>query len=99
MLTRIHSSRMHRTYSLPYRGGLCPGCVSVHRVSVSKGCLCPGGLCPGWSLSRGSLSWVVSVQGLSVLGGLCLADISGMNMGPETETPWKEHGTRELDRK
>ena len=52
------------------RGGLCPGGVSVQEVSVQVG-LWPGVLCPGASLSRRSLSRMVSVQeGVSVQGDL-----------------------------
>ena len=62
-----------QVFVCPWRGGgLCPGSlcpdggslsrrgVSVQRVSMSRGCLCPGG-----SMSRG-----LSPGGLN-LGGLC----------------------------
>ena len=57
------------------REGLCPGAsvqgVSVWGISV-QGIFCLGGLCPGHSLSRGSLSRDVSVQGgVTVQGDLC----------------------------
>ena len=48
----------------------------------------------GASLSRGALS-----RGVSVQGGVCLGDTPGRNMGQETETLQKEHGTRQSDRK
>ena len=64
--------------------GLCPGGVSLSRrgilsrrgVSVQdgasvQGVFCPEGLCPGESFSRG-----VSVQGVSVQGGLSLVGVS-----------------------
>ena len=51
----------------------------------------------------------VSVQGegvsVQVEGGLCSGrslsreNPKNRNIGPETETPWKEHGSRQLDRK
>ena len=70
--------------SLPREGGLCPGGLCPGGLcpggSLSRGGLYPGGLCPGGSLSReggslsrGFLSWGISVQGrgVSVQGGLC----------------------------
>ena len=54
-----------------------------------------GGLCPGgFSVQRGE---GVSVQGRCLSRGS--VSVNGRNMGPETETPWKEHGTRQSDRK
>ena len=74
------------------------GGVSVHGgVSLSRGRtlskgggLCSEGLFPEGRqyLSSGALSGRVSVHGGP-----------RRNMGPETETPWKEHGTRHTERK
>ena len=60
--TRMHSSRMCTTCSLPYRA------VSVQEGlclvgSLSRGGLCLGGLCLGGLCPRGYLSSGVSVQG------------------------------------
>ena len=82
--------------------GLCPGEGSLSRegvsvqekgVSVQRRGLCPGegGLCPEGSLSGGSLS------GGLCPGGLCQVDRRGRNMGPETETPQREHETRDIE--
>ena len=65
-------------------GGLCPG----GEVSVQGGGLCPGGslsreVIYTWSLSRGSLSRGVSVQGVSVRGSLC----PGGSLSLSRETP------------
>ena len=49
-------------------GGLCPGGFLSMGVSVQEG-LCPGSPCQGESLSRGSLSRGVSVQGRESLSG------------------------------
>ena len=71
--TRMHSSGMRTTCSLPYGGrgwGLCPV-----GGSLSKGSLCPGGsvqqggLCPAGGLCQAGGS--MSSRGVSVQGGLC----------------------------
>ena len=72
--TRMHSSRMRTTRSLPYGGVSLPrggeGSLSLG-VSLYRGVsvwgLCTGGSLFGGSLSRGSLS----VRGVSVQQGLC----------------------------
>ena len=56
--TRMHSSRMRTTLSLPYGGSLSRGYLSrgyLSRGSLSGG-LCPGGLYPGgWISVQGGL--------------------------------------------
>ena len=73
--TRLHSSRMRTTRSLPYGGSLSGGdlClgVSLSRVSLSEGVSVQGASVQGVCLCLG-----VSVQGslsggVSVHGGLC----------------------------
>ena len=52
--------------------GLCIG-EGLCLVDLCPGCPCVGGFCPGRSLSRGSLSREVSIQGgLCPEVGLCL---------------------------
>ena len=60
-------------WGISVQGGLCPEVESLSRsgVSVQEGSLCPGVK----SLSRGTSVWGrVSVQGVSVRGGLCQRD-------------------------
>ena len=95
--TIMHSSRMpvppalyHTGASLSrglfVQGGFCPGalCLGVG-VSVQ------GGLCPGGSLSGDPPPRKRPSEGPET------ETLSGRNMGPETETPQKEHGTRDRD--
>ena len=85
--TRMHSSIIRTTRSLPYGGGggpLSKGGLCLRGGSLSKGGLCPagvsvgGGLCPGVSvqeglcLGGGDLCPGRSLYGgVSVQGGLC----------------------------
>ena len=69
-----------------------PVCDSVHRGLYVQGDLCPmGSLSKGVSV-QGDLCWGVSVQGVSVQGGLfpgCLSVQGGLCLGGSlsTETP------------
>ena len=88
----MHSSRMRTFRSLPYgeevsvQGGSLSGeeGLCLGGVSVELG-LCPGGLCLGISVGRVSVRETPGQRS------------PGKNMGPETETPQKEHGTRDRD--
>ena len=56
----------------------------------------PGrGLCPGSLCRVGSVSIFRYLGGISVCGGLCLG--VSVRETLQTETPWKEHGTRDRD--
>ena len=72
---------LHRYVSVGFSvRGLCPG------GSLSRGFSVQGGLCPGESLSGGSLSRRVSVQGVSVKGISVQGSLSRIPP-PQTEAP------------
>ena len=90
-LTRMHSSMMRTTHSLPYRGvfvhgvlcprgspsrGLCLGVSVQGRVSVQ-----------GVSVQRESLSWGGSVQRLSVQG----VTVQGYPLGQRPPFPYEQN--------
>ena len=44
-------------------------------------------------IKKATTKWEVTLQGGSLSG----TPLGRRNMGPETETPWREHGTRDRD--